>query len=613
MAAVIGVNFPMNSVGILPHDFLGLPDSVIAEMMYANTRQILTQYEVKLEMKKSTTLSIMFRPFSDLTPSKMEGALRHIRNLIQSGNYQAAITECKTLMQIGLDGMNYYQTYDRLFLGGSIFCGYTGWMMYVLTLILEIHSGIVRRRVKLDYKNQTVSDNTIISIFACIGLVIIALLFVQSLPWTNYLYCLIPVMLWLSVCLRFDILMQAYRYMLDMKNMKEFIIVVITTLLGLEILVVGFFHREMFSVGLVLMAILPWISSKDNNSKKQTMMWSLSCLLVSIFPLLPVVVGKRDLVCVQVGGVAVVFVTVYHHVTRLRNQRDRSTIDDAIFIFQIICAIISTIFSGYIVSVGMLLWQHGISWCILVCSFIVPLMSRSSILCRLNSIFISFSSPFILLSISYEIIFFVVLGILLYNWLLTECSQYCHLSKSSKVKQKLLENIDFNPSTKGISSSSSSQKYLVISDIQRAFYFIFIILTAFFGTGNIASINSFDPASVLCFVSVFKPFIMGSLLLFKIVIPFLLVTCVLQAIRVVCQVPVQGLFMIILLMSDCMALNFFFLVQDYGSWLDIGSSISHYVIVMCMIIFIMLLYVLSHILTSFRINLKLFNKRSELL
>lgn len=44
--------------------------------------------------------------------------------------------------------------------------------------------------------------------------------------------------------------------------------------------------------------------------------------------------------------------------------------------------------------------------------------------------------------------------------------------------------------------------------------------------------------------------------------------------------------------------NFFFLVRDYGSWLDIGTSISHYVIVMCMIIFLMLLFVLSHALTT---------------
>ncbi|WAR12813.1 PIGN-like protein [Mya arenaria] len=63
----------------------------------------------------------------------------------------------------------------------------------------------------------------------------------------------------------------------------------------------------------------------------------------------------------------------------------------------------------------------------------------------------------------------------------------------------------------------------------------------------------------------------------QIVIPFILVTCTLRAVHVISCVPVDGLFLIIMLMSDCMALHFFFLVQDYGSWLDIGTSISHYI------------------------------------
>lgn len=49
--------------------------------------------------------------------------------------------------------------------------------------------------------------------------------------------------------------------------------------------------------------------------------------------------------------------------------------------------------------------------------------------------------------------------------------------------------------------------------------------------------------------------------------------------------------------------NFFFLVRDYGSWLEIGTSISHYVIVMCMNIFLMVLFGVSHLLTSVQIRL----------
>ena len=55
---------------------------------------------------------------------------------------------------------------------------------------------------------------------------------------------------------------------------------------------------------------------------------------------------------------------------------------------------------------------------------------------------------------------------------------------------------------------------------------------AFFGTGNVASINSFDPAFISSFVTVFNPFLMGGLLLVKILIPFLVVAAALKAVQV---------------------------------------------------------------------------------
>jgi len=44
--------------------------------------------------------------------------------------------------------------------------------------------------------------------------------------------------------------------------------------------------------------------------------------------------------------------------------------------------------------------------------------------------------------------------------------------------------------------------------------------------------------------------------------------------------------------------HFFFLVRDHGSWLEIGMSISHYVIVMAMILFLLLLLMLSKLFTD---------------
>ena len=65
------------------------------------------------------------------------------------------------------------------------------------------------------------------------------------------------------------------------------------------------------------------------------------------------------------------------------------------------------------------------------------------------------------------------------------------------------------------------------------------------------------------------------------------------------QAPTGKLFLIVLVFSDAMGLHFLHLVTNQGSWLDIGTSISHYVIVQTTVVFLVLLYGLARLLTDF--------------
>jgi phosphatidylinositol glycan class N len=47
-----------------------------------------------------------------------------------------------------------------------------------------------------------------------------------------------------------------------------------------------------------------------------------------------------------------------------------------------------------------------------------------------------------------------------------------------------------------------------------------------------------------------------------------------------------------------MTLNFFFLVRDSGSWLEIGTTISHFCIASAFIVFQILLFSISHLLVG---------------
>lgn len=64
------------------------------------------------------------------------------------------------------------------------------------------------------------------------------------------------------------------------------------------------------------------------------------------------------------------------------------------------------------------------------------------------------------------------------------------------------------------------------------------------------------------------------------------------------QVPTRALFYVFLVMSDFMALHFFFLIRTEGSWLEIGTSLSHYIISMATTLFLILLLFMAKFLTN---------------
>ena len=63
------------------------------------------------------------------------------------------------------------------------------------------------------------------------------------------------------------------------------------------------------------------------------------------------------------------------------------------------------------------------------------------------------------------------------------------------------------------------------------------------------------------------------------------------AVRRVNRMNSRALFLLVLLFSDILGLHFFFLVRDTGSWEEIGTSLSHYVIAEATVIFLQLLFV----------------------
>lgn len=136
------------------------------------------------------------------------------------------------------------------------------------------------------------------------------------------------------------------------------------------------------------------------------------------------------------------------------------------------------------------------------------------------------------------------------------------------------------------------------------------ILLCFFGTGNMASISSFDPSWTRHFVTVFSPFLMTSLILLKLSIPLILVGCACYSLEA--EGGKKSITLAILFLGDCLSLPLMYCVTPYGSWLDIGSAISKFVIAITLPCLFVLLRCLSRPLMKLnlgRIQMSLTQKK----
>ncbi|XP_040594041.1 GPI ethanolamine phosphate transferase 1 isoform X2 [Mesocricetus auratus] len=595
MASLIGVPIPLNSVGTLPVDYLNNTRLFKAENMLTNAVQILEQFKVKMTQKKEVTLPFLFTPFKLLSDSQQLDTLRKARSYIKQEKFDEVVSLCEELIDLALKGLSYYHTYDRLFLGISVAVGFVGWTSYASLLILKSHSNLTRSARKEVKKPHHLLPCS----FVAIGVLVVCFLLIQVCPWTYYVYCLLPVPIWYAVLREYQVIQDLVASLLTFPP-RHFVTYLLVFVLGIEVLVLSFFYRYMLTAGLIVFAGWPFLTRLWTRAKITCLSWALFSLLLAVFPLMPVVGRKPDLSLVMGAGLLVLLLSLA--IVTTLSKRKITLVKEELLV--LLLQMLSTVLSMYVVysthhsllkKEGLPLMNQIVSWATLASSLIVPLLSSTTLFQRLSSILLSLMSTYLLLSTGYEALFPLVLSCLMFVWIHMEQETLQQPGVSCKQK---FTSMQFTYNT-----DIAQLRLLNLDDIRRAFFLVFFLVTAFFGTGNIASINSFDLASVYCFLTVFSPFMMGALMMWKILIPFVLVMCAFEAVQITTQLSSKGLFLIVLVISDIMALHFFFLVKDSGSWLDIGTSISHYVIVMSMTIFLVFLNGLAQLLTTKKLQL----------
>jgi phosphatidylinositol glycan class N len=197
-------------------------------------------------------------------------------------------------------------------------------------------------------------------------------------------------------------------------------------------------------------------------------------------------------------------------------------------------------------------------------------------------LFLTFSPTFVILSISYEGLFYFAFCVTLVTWVRMEHKIY------SLANPSLVKASNENNGSAGLPASLASLPYrsLALADVRISLFFLTLLQSAFFSTGNIASVSSFSLDSVYRLIPVFDPFSQGALLVLKLMIPFALISANLGILNKRIGVAPSALFMVVMAISDFLTLHFFWVVKDEGSWLEIGSTISHFVIACLLGVFV---------------------------
>jgi GPI ethanolamine phosphate transferase 1 len=316
--------------------------------------------------------------------------------------------------------------------------------------------------------------------------------------------------------------------------------------------------------------------------------------MLSTFTMLPVVklensntVSAGGILMAGTGILYMLFEDVITSQSRSRNATTTSLepISRSIMGLQIGLILLAIIVTRSSISslqakTGLPLGNQVVGWFTLIASLSLPFVHKlrpnNHYLHRLVVIFLTFAPSFVILTISYEGLFYFAFCTTLITWVRLEHRIYTFSNLAP-------------PPTKPASSPTTTSstlptkpfpqfRPLTLSDARIALIFFFLLQSAFFSTGNIASVSSFSLDAVYRLIPIFDPFSQAALLLFKIMVPFAVISATLGILNLRLGLEPSALFMIVMAISDVMTLNFFWMVRDEGSWLDIGTSISHFVI-----------------------------------
>uniref|UniRef100_M4B707 GPI ethanolamine phosphate transferase 1 n=1 Tax=Hyaloperonospora arabidopsidis (strain Emoy2) TaxID=559515 RepID=M4B707_HYAAE len=606
VSALAGLPYPRNSVGILPFTYLK-KNTYRALAMRANAQQLYQHASRKEEVTRAHR-GILFFPYTPLHSRvlDLEARIDEAIGNMSEGTSDVKLDDAHRVVEIMNQEMvdicqraiSYYQTYDWMFLRGSIVFGYIGWVGVMI--IGYLHPSAFQVRWLFTH---TVSVKFLAAMAAMIWWRYLA-----NSPLTYYLYGLCPLVLWKFIWSHREELQAGlptgrnswYRCIFRVASLCAF----------LELVALGYRRRDMFTLLFVLLAFWPRVGvdkvleksnsfelttrSRGENFLSPSFCWSASCLVLAVFPCLSSFYTE-DTSLVYIGSFLVLALACIVEWCISAGPVSRSQWKAALSVLvralPVLLALVTLQWTTNFLDnkkippsiLFMANWTCAVAPPILM---LIAATCRSKtapfrlanghdlegqptskdtvhvMLVQFTRVTVAFTPAFALLSTAYEVLFYVALCSALISWIRIEAEETLLI---------------------GVSPAR---------EVQRALMLLLFAQMAFFGTNSVASITSFKLSSS-------GRFLTGSgsqaLVVLKLLIPHIVVG---SAFRLILLLPsgsvkkelrkrsqwVALYHLVAVSCADALAVHLLFRVTNQGSWKQMGNSIADFCIVNAQIV-----------------------------
>ncbi|EGN92654.1 hypothetical protein SERLA73DRAFT_117102 [Serpula lacrymans var. lacrymans S7.3] len=577
MASLIGIEWPVNAIGVLPDVDPSRPgyllprdgEKTLAHAALVNAQVIVEHYRIKHELKASHVL--FYKPFSELESINIEGhpqkcfRIAKINRLIEEEQWYEARRESFDLINSTLKGLRYLETYDRLLIRAIVVLAYLGWAAYTSLFVLYKDSPTSYKGSRTPIVINSATFVILLGFWVAFA--------IQKSRWTFYLYIAFPCYFWQQFALRVVPAFLAYFKSSKTSSISSPILILQGALVVavLQCMVAAYTRRFIWSVGFALMGLAwpsySWPGKMRSERPQLQFLWALSCLVTGIFPLLSVD-KKESLAAILLGGFCMLLVGACYVIMLPRNPNHatlRILLMSQTFLIALSMAITVGSVSSLQAKLGLPLMNQVAGWTVLATASLYPFVSKvkhSNPTSKILTFFLGFAPLFVILSISVEGLFYMAFSCTLLLWVEVEAAL------------RISDKLEYSASP----TNDARMYQFQADDVRIALFFLFFVQAAFFGIGNVASISSFYLEPVYRLLPIFNPFLMATLLIFKIVAPYVILSATFATLNARLHLPPFSLFLVALTLTDGMTMTFFLNVTDTGSWLEIGQSISFFCI-----------------------------------